>query len=221
MKKIMMILIVLGLLRVAYSEVWVKNDWFVDELSQPAKCIKEVRDTGIIKTSTITKYNAQGFRESAVITLQYSDEIHKKIFVYFQPYQENQRKILVSFDELNQQELLRNINMLDTTIEQWTSYLSYEVMDKTSTSHKFLDDQGHVKELSRSFSSDSIDQKYLAKFVYFDSLADYQLAALDEDTTAIITLKHDGKGSWLCRKYLNSKEESVVKRSITYYDSVN
>lgn len=221
MKKIIIALIVIGLLNIASSGELVRNDWFVDEVSQPVKCITEMTDTGLMRTLSVTKYNQKGFKESTVVTLKYGDLVHCKIFVYFQPYQGNQRTVLTSFSELNRQELLRNWHKMDATIEKWTSPLMYQAIDKTAISYRLLDNQGHIMQLSRIFSLDQQNKKYSTEFVYFDSFEDYQLAILDRDITAIVTLAHDEKGNWVYRKSMNKKEQAIVKRYIEYYEGSN
>lgn len=221
MKKIIIALIAIGLLNIASSGELVRNDWFVDEVSQPVKCITEMTYTGLMRTLSVTKYNQKGFKESTVVTLKYGDLVHRKIFVYFQPYQGNQRTVLTSFSELNRQELLRNWHKMDATIEKWTSPLMYQAIDKTAISYRLLDNQGHIMQLSRIFSLDQQNKKYSTEFVYFDSFEDYQLAILGRDITAIVTLAHDEKGNWVYRKSMNKKEQAIVKRYIEYYEGSN
>ena len=221
MKKIIITLIAMGLLNIASSGELVKNDWFVDEVSQPVKCITEMTDTGLMRTLSVTKYNQKGFKESTIVTLKYGDTVHRKIFVYFQPYQGNQRTVLTSFAELNRQELLKNWHKMDTTIEKWTSPLMYQAIDKTAISHRLLDNQGHIMQLSRVFSLDEQSKKYSTEFVYFDSFEDYKAAILDKNVTAIVTLAHDEKGNWVYRKSMNRKEQAIVKRYIEYYEAPN
>ncbi|GAA5099306.1 hypothetical protein [Wohlfahrtiimonas larvae] len=223
MKKIKFALFIMILsLNIVIAKEFVKNDWFVDEVMHPVQSITVITDTGVMKTLSLTKYDRNGFKESTIITLKYGDIItHKRIFVYFQPYQGNQRTVVTSFSELNQQELLKSWRNIDTALEKWTSHLSYEVIDKMTSSQKILDNYGHMQELSRLFVSDPQNNIYFTKFIYFDSWEDYQLATLDDDMTAIITLAHDEKGNWIYRKSMNDKEQAIVKRYIRYYDNVN
>jgi hypothetical protein len=222
MKRIIISLIAMGLLNIASSGELVQNDWFVDEVSQPVKCITEMTDTGLIKTLSVTKYNQKGFKESTIVTLQYGDIVHRKIFVYFQPYQGNQRTVLTSFAELNRQELLKNWHKMDTTIEKWTSPFSYQSIDKTTISNKILSHHGKMKQLSRMFEMENSNVRaYSTEFAYFDSFEDYQSAILGKDIIAIVTLAHDEKGNWVYRKSLSNREQAVVKRFIEYYEGAN
>lgn len=221
MRRIIFSLIATGLLSIASSGELVQNDWFVDEVSQPVKCITEMTDTGLMRTLSVTKYNQKGFKESTIVTLKYGDTVHRKIFVYFQPYQGNQRTVLTSFSELNRQELLKNWHQMDSAVEKWTSPLVYQAIDKNTISQRSLDSQGHIMHLSRVFALDQNSQKYSTEFVYFDSFADYQAAILDKNVTAIVTLAHDEKGNWVYRKSMNHQEKAVVKRYIQYYEGSN
>jgi len=220
MKKIT--LITMGLLSIASSGELVQNDWFVDEVSQPVKCITEITDTGLMRTLSVTKYSQKGFKETTTVTLKYGDTVHRKFFVYFQPYQGNQRTILTSFAELNRQELLKNWHKMDTTIEKWTSPFSYQSIDKTIISNKILNHHGKMKQLSRIFEmEDSNVRVYSTEFAYFDSFEDYQSAILGKGIIAIVTLAHDEKGNWIYRMSLSNREQAVVKRHIEYYEGTN
>lgn len=220
MKKIMIAVIMISLFGFAQSDSFVKNDWFVDEVNQPVKCIIEVTDNGLMHMNTVTKYNEKGFKESTVVTVQHGQSEHRKFFIYYQPYQGNERTVLAS-SELNRQELLASWHNIDATTEKWTSHLSYEVLDGGTTSVKALGKHGEVKELLRMFEIDDGVKSYSTEFTYFDSFEDYQLSILGKDVTAIVTLSYDEKGNWVYRKSMRKDENAMVKRFIKYYDNWN
>lgn len=222
MKKIIIALSMLMVLsNSAWSNTFVKNDWFIDDVDHPVKSITEVMDTGKMQLFTVTKYNKKGFKESSVVTMKYQNCDHRKFFIYYQPYQGNQRTVLSSFAEMNRQELLASWHKIDSTIEKWISDSAYEIISDGAISIKKYDEDGDMQELIRRFYADQVVETYSTNFAYFDSLEDYQMTILGEDVTAIVTLAYDEKGNWVYRKSLKNKEDAIVKRFIEYYEGVN
>lgn len=196
---------------------WVKTDWFVDQIEQPARSVKEIIDTEKMRITSASKYNLHGFKETTVLTIEYQNLPQRKVFMYFEPYQENQRAVLTTFTEVDARDISKYAKSMDAAIEQWSADFSYQVIDDDIVSKTVMDESGKVLYLSHSFVSPEHHNRYATIFRYFETLEELNAANLGEESSAIVDLYYDDKGSWTHRHSIRNDEHASIQRHIEYY----